>query len=424
MGRARASHILLSRHVAREFSLNFLVAFVFFFFIFFINQILLLVREVMLRSVGVADMLSLVVCAIPQFLQYVVPFATLSASSMVLGDLGSNNELLALRANGIGLNRVYRVLAVLASVLSLATFGISDYLMPASAKAYQNLLAEVMRELPTFEISANTINTVGGVIMRNGDVEGSGIHDILLMNNSSDPAMSVASEKGSLELIDSSNFVYRLSLDDASILLTENDISRSLSADSSEAVMYLDFSNQVPALTDTSPSNLSTRELKPLMDSRREMRDRDRADWRDNTEDNLLELAASARATDRVEELASHAEVSDRALRTLSALGEDEPIQFYFQYYSAEYNKKFALALGCLALTFVTFPLSMVRIRHGRLVGFGLSLLIAVLYWYILFFSQLQIFNFSFNAGFLMYVPDASMFLIGLVLLFLMRRST
>ena len=99
----------------------------------------------------------------------------------------------------------------------------------------------------------------------------------------------------------------------------------------------------------------------------------------------------------------------------LEAIGDDEPIQFYYQYYSAEFNKKFALALGCLALTVVTLPLSLVKIRHGRLVGFGLSLLIAVSYWYILFASQL---------GFLMYVPDAVMLATGLSLLvFNMRRA-
>ena len=98
MFRGRKRNTILYFHISREFLLNFLVSFIFFFFIFFINQILLLVKKVLLKNVDIQTMIILVLCAIPQFLQYVIPFSTLSASSMVLGDLGANNELLALRS--------------------------------------------------------------------------------------------------------------------------------------------------------------------------------------------------------------------------------------------------------------------------------------------------------------------------------------
>ena len=64
-------------------------------------------------------------CAIPQFLQYVIPFATLSSSSMVLGDLGANNELLALRSLGIPMKKVYKALVILSLILTVITFFIS-----------------------------------------------------------------------------------------------------------------------------------------------------------------------------------------------------------------------------------------------------------------------------------------------------------
>ena len=127
-----------------------------------------------------------------------------------------------------------------------------------------------------------------------------------------------------------------------------------------------------------------------------------------------MELAAALRAQDTAR--------ADSAISQLEQLGTEEPVHFYYQYYSAEFNKKFALALGCLALTVVSLPISMIRIRHGRLVGFGLSLLIAVSYWYILFASQLKIFDYSFNAGFLMYVPDAVMLLAGVIFLAARKR--
>jgi len=39
------------RHVGREYLLSFVVAFMFFFFIFFINQILLIAQRILLKNV-------------------------------------------------------------------------------------------------------------------------------------------------------------------------------------------------------------------------------------------------------------------------------------------------------------------------------------------------------------------------------------
>ena len=195
-------------------------------------------------------------------------------------------------------------------------------------------------------------------------------------------------------------------------------------SDSENAVMYLDFSDQVPSLTSSDPSNLSNRELLPLMESRREMRDRDVAAFHQDRQESLLSLASMIVSLENTADLEMSENDLEREKSRLDSLGEDEPIQFYYQYYSAEFNKKFALALAPLALTIATLPLSLIKIKHGRLVGFGLSLLIAVSYWYILFFSQLKIFDYSFNAGILMYVADAFMILAGLLLLFLKRRTS
>lgn len=414
MAKSRSSFFLLNMHVTREFSLNFLVSFLFFFFIFFINQILLLVQQIALKSVDVKTILILVLCAIPQFLQYVVPFATLSASSMVLGDLGSANELMALRSSGIPLARVYRVLVICSLFLSAVTFFISDCLMPASSRVYQDILTQVMRELPTFELRPNSTNSVGDVVMRNGEVEGSSISDVLMFTTDSEPYVTVTSPQGSLELIDSVSFLYSLTLEDAAMLLTEDDISRTVTAQGDRAEMFLDFSSQLPQLTQSSPSNLSSAELWPLMQSRRVIRDENVLAFHQQRELALMELAAALRAQDTAR--------ADSAISQLEQLGTEEPVHFYYQYYSAEFNKKFALSLACLCLTVVTLPLSLVKIRYGRLVGFGLSLLIAVAYWYLLFASQLRIFDFSFNAGFLMYLPDAVMLVIGLGLLWWKRR--
>ena len=84
MARNRSSYTLLYRYISKEFAQNFAVSFSFFFCIFFINSILLLVQRILLRNIDIGTMLEIVSLSMPQFLIYTFPFASLSASSMVV----------------------------------------------------------------------------------------------------------------------------------------------------------------------------------------------------------------------------------------------------------------------------------------------------------------------------------------------------
>lgn len=418
----RERYTILNYHVLREFLLNFIVSFIFFFFIFFVNQILLLVKKVMLKNVDIFMMLQLVMCAIPQFLQYVIPFATLSASSMVLGDLGANNELLALRSLGIPMKKVYKVLIILSLVLTLLTFYISDYLMPQSQKVYKSLLNNIMRELPTFELKENGTNTVGDIVLVNKEVEGNKINDILLFNNSANPEQTISASSGTLELIDLDRYIYKLDLNDTKLLLSEKDISSWSLATSENTTLFLNFSDQIPALTQDSPSNLSNKDLAVLINESKEDLIESRERFHNNRSEILTSIASNLSDVDSYENYLQVKRNIESKLTELDIYGDKEPIGFYYQYYTAEWHKKYVLSFACFCLTVVTFPLSFIKIKYGRLFGFGLSLLVAVLYWYILFFSQLKIFDVTFSSSYLMWICDGVMLLLGGVLLLLKRK--
>ena len=418
----RERYTILNYHVLREFLLNFIVSFIFFFFIFFVNQILLLVKKVMLKNVDIFMMLQLVMCAIPQFLQYVIPFATLSASSMVLGDLGANNELLALRSLGIPMKKVYKVLIILSLVLTLLTFYISDYLMPQSQKVYKSLLNNIMRELPTFELKENGTNTVGDIVLVNKEVEGNKINDILLFNNSANPEQTISASSGTLELIDLDRYIYKLDLNDTKLLLSEKDISSWSLATSENTTLFLNFSDQIPALTQDSPSNLSNKDLAVLINESKEDLIESRKRFHNNRSEILTNIASNLSDVDSYENYLQVKRNIESKLTELDIYGDKEPIGFYYQYYTAEWHKKYVLSFACFCLTVVTFPLSFIKIKYGRLFGFGLSLLVAVLYWYILFFSQLKIFDVTFSSSYLMWICDGVMLLLGGVLLLLKRK--
>lgn len=58
------------------------------------------------------------------------------------------------------------------------------------------------------------------------------------------------------------------------------------------------------------------------------------------------------------------------------------------QIYRLEYYKKFSIPFACLSFIVLAFPVGLYTRRSGRSVGFGIGLLISVLYWSLLIGGQ------------------------------------
>ena len=407
----RGSNIL-NRFISKEFLINFLVAFTFFFLIFFVNSILLLVQRILLKNIDFKTMLVMVLLSMPQFLIYTFPFATLTGASMVLGDLSSNNELLALKSSGVSERKVFLPIIIWSIIFSLITFFVSDYLLPWTNIIYRERLTLLMREMPTFEIEANSTNTVGNIVIANKEVEDALIHEIVMTNNDrTSENKTVVSKLGKVEMMDSARFIYRFTLEDPEILITDSsDINTNLLANAENATFYLDFSDQVPSLTNTDPVNLSSSVLRENIKSRQVREDEDRRAFYHQREE--LGLSYSSLLKERMVDGTERMEESIGINQELMRLDEP-PIDFYAQYYKAELTKKYSLSLACFFLTLVALPLGTLKLKYGKLTGFAISLIIAVAYWYMMFFAQLEIFNIKSPPYLLIFLPDIAVALIA-----------
>ena len=407
----RGSNIL-NRFISKEFLINFLVAFTFFFLIFFVNSILLLVQRILLKNIDFKTMLVMVLLSMPQFLIYTFPFATLTGASMVLGDLSSNNELLALKSSGVSERKVFLPIIIWSIIFSLITFFVSDYLLPWTNIIYRERLTLLMREMPTFEIEANGTNTVGNIVIANKEVEDALIHEIVMTNNDrTSENKTVVSKLGKVEMMDSARFIYRFTLEDPEILITDSsDINTNLLANAENATFYLDFSDQVPSLTNTDPVNLSSSVLRENIKSRQVREDEDRRAFYHQREE--LGLSYSSLLKERMVDGTERMEKSIGINQELMRLDEP-PIDFYAQYYKAELTKKYSLSLACFFLTLVALPLGTLKLKYGKLTGFAISLIIAVAYWYMMFFAQLEIFNIKSPPYLLIFLPDIAVALIA-----------
>ena len=422
---ARSTSRLLSSYVLKEFLKSFFVAFLFFFAIFFVNTILLLVQKILLKNISVSTMVEMVLLYMPQFLVYTFPFATLTSSSMVLGDMASSNELLAMKSLGISSYRVYAPLVIASVVLSVMTFITADVLQPYTSVIYRDKLAVLMAEMPTMEIESNTINSVGNIMLSNGKAEGSVIEDLLLISKDEEKYnKSVYSSKGEMTIVDPVSFVYSLDLDKPSILLTSRDeINTYAYAMAEKGRIYLDFSSQVPSLTSSSPVNLSSKDLLSTIKERDNIQNNDRSYYYKEKENTYFKLSSL------IEELGKKSVDDEYIVSTIEQINKEDgylgdlPVNFYGQYYKSELTKKIALSIACTVLTLITLPLSNVRVRHGKLTGFAVAIVVAVSYWYMLFGAQLMIFNITTSPYLLILAPDILITLIAFILLFIYRKA-
>lgn len=419
----RRSFRLLSFYVGKEYVLSFLVSFAFFFFIFFVNQILVLAQRILLKNVEIADVLTLVVLSVPQFLLYTMPFSSLSSASMVIGNFSSSNEITAMRSSGISLTRIFMPIVLISMVFSVLTLAIADRMIPYTSERYAELYVSVLKKLPTLEFEDYGSVRFGDIVVSNGEVDGDVIKDIIIYDgrNSSDSHAITASE-ATIDLVDIDNFTYKIELKDARILITDKTSKQSYSASTAETLtLYLSLNSTSGVSFSLNPSQMSVSTLYALVQKYAE----DTPSLIDNYNRNLertsekigKNLVALEENIDSVDYKNILEDVNNFTERK-----SNKPVNFNYQYYLSELNKKFALSLACTFLVFMAFPISFFKIRYGRLTGFGLAVLLASFYWFFLYFMHTKAITSFLSPALYLWTPDILVFICGLILLWRLRR--
>jgi len=81
-----------------------------------------------------------------------LPLTVLLASIMTLGNLGENNELLAMKAAGISLRKILAPLVILIVIISIFGFFFSNNILPVTNLKIKTLLYSVGQQRPELQI--------------------------------------------------------------------------------------------------------------------------------------------------------------------------------------------------------------------------------------------------------------------------------
>ena len=127
-----------------------------FTFVLVTGNLVKLADLVINKGVDISKVGKLFLFLIPFLLSYTIPMSTLSATLLVFGRLSSDNEILALRANGVSLSRLTSPLIIAGVILSLFSVVLNNRILPESHFASRKIVKNIGIKNPTAYLESGT----------------------------------------------------------------------------------------------------------------------------------------------------------------------------------------------------------------------------------------------------------------------------
>ena len=126
----------LDRFIIQAFLGPFVLTFLIVTFVLMMHFLWLYIDELVGKGLSFAVILEFMGWGAATLIPLALPLATLLATIMTMGSFGENNELLAMKAAGISLNRILTPLVVVSLMIATGAFFASNNLIPL---AYDNI---------------------------------------------------------------------------------------------------------------------------------------------------------------------------------------------------------------------------------------------------------------------------------------------
>jgi lipopolysaccharide export system permease protein len=361
-------------YIAKEMVLYFFISFLFFFFIFFVNQILLMAEEILSKKAELGDVVLLIFYSLPSIIATSAPFASLVGTLMGIGRLVSDKEIVIMNALGVPIRFIMVPVFIVGVVISIVSFMTNDILLPAGTIQFNRLYKKILTSTPALELESNSIKRNQNAIVISGGIVGDLMDSIMLIDSDSDGNKRVVAAPGArIMKSDSPDILMTLKMNDAVVTSLNRDDANKFDVITSSGIEYNVLTKNLMSAysSSISPREMSSRDLY------RELQ---------------IKNARSVTKNDK---------------KTLNI-------------YRMEYHKKFTVPFAAFFFTILAFPLGLTAKSNGQSTGFILGLIIAILYWVMLFGGQTLSMRLGVNGAIMMWIPDATLFVLGLV--FLGRR--
>ena len=159
----------LDRFILKAFIGPFVAILLVVIFILMMHFLWVYIDELVGKGLGLKVILEFMFWGSCTTMPLCLPLATLLASMMTVGQMAENNELMAIKAAGISLSRVFLPLMLAAVVISISAFFVSNNLVPKAFNEIYTLRDDIGKTKNEIKIPAGTFyDGIDGYILRVG----------------------------------------------------------------------------------------------------------------------------------------------------------------------------------------------------------------------------------------------------------------
>lgn len=365
---------VLAKYFAKELSVYFFICFLFFFVVFFVNQILLLAETILRMRVPLFSVIRLITYCLPGIIAQSSPFATLVGFLMCLGRMVTDNEILILRASGLRYRVILKPVIFIGLIISFFSFIMNDYFLPLGTLNYNRMSREIVSSNPAVELESHSIKRMKNSILVFGEVEGSRVSDVVVFDSDGMDQRLIVAKDSSVQKSFIEGVIMSMSLNDACVFL----------------------------LNVQSPKNYDVIEC-------------------DNVLLNIFEDSVAMNL-----EVISPREMTSYDLGTkIKELEKDDGVsKKKLNRYKLEFNKKFSIPFGSIFFALLAFPLALIFGRKdGQTLGMIFGIIISVLYWAATMLGQTFGLRGGYNGFWMMWTPNFVIGIIGIILYRKLRKK-
>ena len=412
----RSMSLTIFRYVLTEAAFSFLISFLFFFFIFFVNQLLLMAQEILTKHVPFGQVALLVLFSLPQVIALSSPFASLVGTLMTVGRLSSDNEVLVMLSSGLSYRNVFIPAITVGLVISLLSFVANDVLLPGGYIQFGRLYRRILVATPALELEANSVKKFKDTVIVTGNVTGNAIDNMLILDRTSDGERRLIMANNA-ELKDAGKSGLSLDLGRAFVQSSKEIAREDYDYASAGFLRYwVPQEDMIQVMTAVSPREMSS------IDVYKEIRKKT-ADLNVRLNDKQGKVAALAIALEQTLRAGPSAGESwnrrtnqlvafQREEQVLKAMRKDRSLSLYW----LEFYKKFSMPFGAFSFIFLAVALGLMAKRSGQTVGFIFGLIISVIYWALLLGGQTMGIRLSTPPFWSMWLPNILALSVGIVL--------
>ena len=368
---------ILARYILKEFFPPFIIALICFTFILIFDDLFRLTNLFVKKGISPLYLVELLIYVMPATIVLSLPMAALVAILLALGRLSTNNEIIAMKAHGVAFHHLMLPFLVVVGLLSIVDLVLMDYALPQANLAYAALKRDIQRHNPAFVLEEATVmkelETEGKLWMYESTDRKSGrMQNVKIWDGiwSGRPRFSHAQEA-------------TLGFENGRAMLTLYDgRTYEPTTDNSDGYRVTKFQQQNLALQLTE--------------------DLERGTFQNQTPRSM-----------RIAQLGAFVDTLEGALQTSK---NPEFTLKKLRFAQVEYHKKFSIPFACLAFGLMGIPLGLMVKQSGKMIGFGIGLVVILVYYLLLQVGQSTGLNGILSPVLAMWLPNIVIGVFGIAL--------